>query len=263
VATGIRGFDGLVEGGLPKGSNVLVTGAPGTCKTIFGLEYLYSGAQKGENGLYVSIDSSIGMLKQQAERFNWDLDALEESGKLSILDIPMNKNKFNLFGAIEKKVIESKVKRLVFDNLEMFSVNMDLFTIPLGYGGSLASSVSVSASNVMSLHETAPINIDKDMISYTASTDKCMIYLIIEKLGSLGTTNLLITYGSPDKLTVDGVSEFACDGIIALYNELIGSRRVRTMSILKMRNINHSQYIHDFELVKDGISIKPSEEVYK
>jgi KaiC/GvpD/RAD55 family RecA-like ATPase len=101
------------------------------------------------------------------------------------------------------------------------------------------------------------------MISYTANTDKRMIYLIVEKLSNVGTTNLLITYGSPEKLTVDGVSEFACDGIIALYNELIGSRRVRTMSVLKMRNINHSQYIHDFELGKDGINIKPSEELYK
>jgi circadian clock protein KaiC len=35
VPTGIAGFDGLVEGGLPKGRSILITGEPGTGKTIF------------------------------------------------------------------------------------------------------------------------------------------------------------------------------------------------------------------------------------
>ena len=54
VATGVAGFDGLVQGGLPAGSNILLTGRPGTGKTIFALQYLYNGALKGENGIYIS-----------------------------------------------------------------------------------------------------------------------------------------------------------------------------------------------------------------
>ena len=51
VKTGVSGFDELVEGGIPKGFNVLITGLPGTGKTIFGLQYLYTGLKNGENGL--------------------------------------------------------------------------------------------------------------------------------------------------------------------------------------------------------------------
>ena len=38
--TGIRGFDELTGGGLPHGRATLVTGGPGSCKTLFGLEFL-------------------------------------------------------------------------------------------------------------------------------------------------------------------------------------------------------------------------------
>ncbi len=61
----MEGFDKLVEGGIRRGTNVLVTGIPGTGKTIFGLDYLYKGTQKGENGLYISIDSTSEPLKVQ------------------------------------------------------------------------------------------------------------------------------------------------------------------------------------------------------
>jgi hypothetical protein len=41
--TGIRGFDELTGGGLPGGRATLVTGGPGSCKTLFGLEFLVRG----------------------------------------------------------------------------------------------------------------------------------------------------------------------------------------------------------------------------
>ncbi len=57
VPTGIKGFDNLVEGGLPLGSTVLVSGSPGTGKTILGLEYIYRGANDfGETGMFISFE---------------------------------------------------------------------------------------------------------------------------------------------------------------------------------------------------------------
>lgn len=57
VATGIKGFDNLIEGGFPKGSAILLSGTPATGKTIFALEYLVNGARKfNERGLYVTFE---------------------------------------------------------------------------------------------------------------------------------------------------------------------------------------------------------------
>ena len=269
VATGIQGFDSLVEGGLPKGSNILLTGAPGTGKTIFGLHYLYNGAMNGEKGVYISLDSSVELLRVQAKQFGMDFTQLEKDGKVLFLRVPLTKMKFNLFDAIEKVKEQIDAQRVVFDSMATFAVNLDLFTIPLGYVGNTAASVTMSASSIEKLNANdkggmnAPSGSDKDTILYTGNSEKRMIYLIIEELASLRTTNLIITYGnmSGNSITSDGVSEFACDGIIEMHNELIGAKRIRTMSILKMRDTGNSQFVHDIEIGKEGLSIKPAEQV--
>ncbi|HIP74098.1 MAG TPA: ATPase, partial [Euryarchaeota archaeon] len=44
VPTGIPGLDNLIQGGFPSGSTILLSGGAGTGKTIFALQYIYSGA---------------------------------------------------------------------------------------------------------------------------------------------------------------------------------------------------------------------------
>ena len=92
-----------------------------------------------------------------------------------------------------------------------------------------------------------------------------MSYSIIEQLKIIGMTSLVVDYGeeSTGKITRDGVSEFLCDGIIELNNTLIGSKRIRTMSIRKLRNTNHSQHIHNLDITDKGMVVEAAEEVYK
>lgn len=47
VEVGIPGFDELVHGGLPRGRSTLLAGSTGTGKTVFGLQFLVSGARRG------------------------------------------------------------------------------------------------------------------------------------------------------------------------------------------------------------------------
>lgn len=267
ITTGIEGFDDMAGGGLPKGSNVLVTGGPGTGKSIFGLEYLYRGAQMNENGVYITMESSVEQIKLRGKQFGWDLEGMEKLGKIFFLRVPIEKIKFDLFDAIDKIVTEIKAKRIVFDGLMMFAINMDLFSIPVGYGGSIASSISMDATEAKKMSSfgnrgaASIMGTSRDKISYTGSSEKRMIFLIIEKLASLGTTNLVITYGARGRtrLTLDGMSEFICDGIVEMYNDLLGTKYVRTMAILKMRNAIHSPYVHSFDIEKEGIVVKPAE----
>ncbi|MDE1869134.1 MAG: AAA family ATPase [Candidatus Micrarchaeota archaeon] len=262
VKTGIPGFDDLVEGGIPKGSNVLLTGAPGAGKSIFGLQYIYEGAKEGENGIYITLDSTTNTLKNQAAQFGMDMEAFENEGKVFFLRVPLTKRKLNIFDTIEKIQKQINAKRIVFDNLAALAMNLDLFTIPSGYAGNIASSVSVNAGSIPTTD--ADIGIEgRDKVVYTGDSEKRLVYLIIEELAALGTTNLVITYGDPDnnRVTIDRVSEFACDGVVQLFNTLVGNKRLRTITISKMRNTNHSQYIHDLELTSKGHEIKPAEKV--
>ncbi len=241
VKTGVPGFDELIEGGIPKGFNVLITGGPGTGKTIFGLQYLYNGAINGENGVYVSLESSTDGLKNQAAQFGWNFDKLENEGKIIILHIPMDIIKLDLFAAINSAVEKIGAKRIVFDSLDSLAINIDMFTIPVAYVGS------------------------KNRITYTGRSRKRITYLVINELSKIKTTNMIITASSQDdkQITIDGVSEYASDGVVAMYNTLIGAKHAKTLTILKLRETNNSPYIHDVEFGNAGINIKAAEAVYQ
>ena len=42
--TGIKGFDEVTEGGLPKNTTTLISGGAGSGKTLFGIDFLINGA---------------------------------------------------------------------------------------------------------------------------------------------------------------------------------------------------------------------------
>ncbi len=47
VPTGIKGLDELLGGGFPEGKCILVVGSPGSGKTTFAIQYLYSDSGEG------------------------------------------------------------------------------------------------------------------------------------------------------------------------------------------------------------------------
>src|SRR4026208_1507919 len=86
VPTGITGLDPLIEGGLPKGRSILVTGEPGTGKTIFALQFLVAGLNRGEKGIYVTADESPMDVLEQAASLGWDLESRVDAKELAILN---------------------------------------------------------------------------------------------------------------------------------------------------------------------------------
>jgi KaiC/GvpD/RAD55 family RecA-like ATPase len=271
VKTGIPGFDELIEGGIPKGFNILLVGQPGTGKTSFGLQYLVNGAMNGENGIYVSLDSPNELVKAQARQFGWDVDALEKEGKITFLKIPLDKPKINLFDMLEEEIKAAHAERLVFDSLADFAINIDQFATPLAYTGltplwDVKEQATLEADKEYRYETMATLDQDpKGRIFYKGHSEKRVAYLVVQELAKLGTTNMILTDAKDEEHanTVDGVSEYVCDGVVVVYNQLIGAKRVRTMTVLKMRSSDHSKYIHDFEITKEGIKVKPAEEVYK
>ncbi len=265
VTTGVKGFDSLIEGGFPKGSTALVTGSPGTGKTIFALHFLCEGAAKGENGIYVVIDSGHGLglslLKEQAEQLGLPIAKYEQEGKIKFMAVPLESRKFNLFEDLKQLRKEMNAQRIVFDSITTFITNLDLFSIPIGYAGVVASSIEGTASNAQQAVDLG------GKVAYESDPQKRFVYLAIEMLRGIGATNLIVSYGNSNEeggqIASDGVSDFACDGIVALYNNLIGAKHIRTLSVIKMRDTKQSPYIHNFDITEEGIVVQPAEQVYK
>src|SRR5205807_8313934 len=85
--TGIPGLDKLLSGGLPKGRIILLTGGPGTGKTILSSQYLVNGIMDyDENGVYVSLDENKQHVFEEMLDFGWDFEDLESNKKLIFLE---------------------------------------------------------------------------------------------------------------------------------------------------------------------------------
>ena len=86
VTTGIDDLDPLLEGGFPQGRSILVTGDPGTGKSIFALQFVYDGLLKGERAIYVTADEGPMDILEQAASMGWDFEKYVENKELAILN---------------------------------------------------------------------------------------------------------------------------------------------------------------------------------
>ena len=248
--TDISGFDELVEGGFPVGSLVLLTGSPGTGKTIFGLQYIYNGAMNGENGIYVCIESTPQALKMQAARFGMDFESLERSGKVIFFRVPEDERKFGIFKKIAEYSNKINAKRVVFDSLATLNIVLGKFVSLWDYSSNKNENENAVANKI---HSSNISSFDRMVIANS----------IIEQLRPIGATTLLITYGNDSlkKMSYNEASEFLCDGIIEFYNLPIGIKYSRSMRVGKMRSTKNSQYVHEFIITDKGIVVSPSEAI--
>ncbi len=120
VNSGIPGFDELIEGGIPEGFIVIVTGSPGTGKTTFSLQFLIEGVKNSERCIFFSFEEMAEQLVKQAVRIGRDVGEYIDKGYLEIFGL----SRFSIDEILEIiKVF--KPKRIVFDSLSIFSDTKD------------------------------------------------------------------------------------------------------------------------------------------
>jgi len=69
-AFGVDVLDSALEGGVPRGTWVVVTGEPGVGKSILAMHFAWSGLANGEPVIYVTTESSFRDVVRQASQFN-------------------------------------------------------------------------------------------------------------------------------------------------------------------------------------------------
>ncbi len=242
VPTGIKGFDELVDGGIPKGTCILITGSPGTAKTLFCLEYLFNGLTKfKEKGLYVTVGQSVEVLKKQAAIFGWDFDTLSKKG-FDVMSLSTKQLDGDIASIIMKKVKDGGYKRLVIDSLTTLSLNAPLYR----------SINDVSVADIMKNRSlfSPPVGGESIIQSF--------VYNFIDSIHQLNDCTTILVSESSEKgeyLTRDQVSEFVSDGIILLTFESMGGEFSRSLLVRKMRQTNNDEDVHPLEISPKGLVI--------
>ena len=74
VSTGIRELDEALEGGVPRGSWVAVTGEPGTGKSVLCTHFAWAGLNAGDPVVYVATEAEFRDVVRQARMFGMDFE---------------------------------------------------------------------------------------------------------------------------------------------------------------------------------------------
>ncbi|QZY00763.1 RAD55 family ATPase [Halobaculum rubrum] len=130
VPTGIDGLDSILNGGLVKDATVLVSGNPGTGKSLFGIQYLYDGViDHDEHGIYISFEENEEDIRQAAESIGFDRwGELVDDGSIKVYDKQHMLREGDFSSALEtlmEDFANTAYDRLVLDSLTMFSLFFD------------------------------------------------------------------------------------------------------------------------------------------
>jgi circadian clock protein KaiC len=123
INTGIPELDKKIGGGFPEKSVNLVSGGIGTGKTLFGLNFVISGAERGEKCVYVSLNenreellracATIASLRPAEKLIQKNL-ALEYVVLSKTLDLDFFTKIFRAYPQVDRVVIDNVTKLLLF-----------------------------------------------------------------------------------------------------------------------------------------------------
>ena len=231
VKTGIPGLDSILSGGLKKTRSVLVSGPTGSGKTTLGLQFLYSGAKDfDEPGVYITLSQNIEDIKNDCKSFGWDFDDLIKNDKILMIDARPFKIQEETLGKDDSLY---RGEQMPFEHLTK------LF---------LSSIKRIEAQRVV---------IDSITILAMQYADKFYMRQglqgMIQALENYGVTSLIISEFSE---SVEIPMEwFVTSGIIQLQHTRKEDTMERSIQIMKMRGIKHSEQIHPIVIDGDGIHV--------
>jgi len=236
IGTGIDGLDELLSGGFPKGNTTLVSGPPGTGKTIVCFQYIEAGIKNKENCLYYSSDQQINDLLNDANKLGFSFQSAIDCEQLKIIFLDLNRQ--NIQKEMEDEIKTGKYDRVVLDSLSpltetpIWMVNNGNEVVPS------ANSMTTTTFPIESIQATR------------VHLRHILTILKEEKCTTLVTTE--IPEGSRE-LSRDSVSEFLVDGIIVLGLDSTMDRR--KLTIRKMRGTKHTLKPMDVIITQGGIQL--------
>jgi circadian clock protein KaiC len=218
LATGVRGMDAMMGGGLRPESTTMLLGSPGSGKTLLGLTFLAAGAPVGEPGLYVGFFEPPSSITEKMRSVGIDLaPATDTRG----VEIQWHASQEQLADQLAEKLLERiahrKVKRLFIDGLAGFRRAL---VYPERMGPFFTS-----------------LNIELRIRGVTT--------LVSEELTRL--------FGPGPEIPADTAA--MVDNIIFLRYAEQGDKLQRLVSLIKMREGQHDSSIRELRITDRGLAL--------
>lgn len=123
ITTGIAALDGLMGGGIYKGSVTMVAGISGTGKTVSAVQFLCANAAQGRRGLLVTLDEHPDQIMRNAATLGLDLRGEVEQDRILIhYESPLELDLDIHFDRIIRLCESQQVDCLVFDSIAVYEM---------------------------------------------------------------------------------------------------------------------------------------------
>ncbi len=216
ISSGLPRLDNMLRGGYRSGSNVLISGAPGTAKSTLSALFAAAACRRGERTLYVSFNESAVEIVRNLRSVGIRLAPHVKSGLLKIYSTrTRGPNVEDQFGELRAQVRAHRPRCLVIDPLSALSTK----------------------------------------IAHLASADAAQQFLDFLKSEKITVVNTSLMDGlNTDEATTTGISTTADTWIHVSYVVQDGERN-RALTIVKARGIGHSNQVRELTLSDDGVSL--------
>jgi KaiC/GvpD/RAD55 family RecA-like ATPase len=238
--TGIPGLDKLLTGGLPRNRTILLTGGPGTGKTIMSSQFIVNGILDYEEpGIYVSLDESKAHIFEEMLDFGWDFQDLEANKKLAFLEA----------SPIRYLPAEIKVGKLTIGKKE-FSM------------ATLIEMIKTSANDIGAKRIVVdPVTTLVFQYEGIAAQRNALVELM-EALADIDATSLITTeLRRPGFERNIDYEEYLAHGVILLQQLQVGKSLLRVIQIEKMRKTPVDNQPRPYRITDTGIEVFPRESV--
>ena len=210
VKTYIHNFDDYIQGGVPKGHVILISGTPGTMKSSVCYSILYNNAkQRGIRSVYMTLEQSKENLLQQMELMGMNDPKVQEM--VYVLDL----------ATIRKNVTEMMAKG---SWLQVFKMYAETVKKDLGFDLLVLDSLDVL-----------------EMAAQMTNDRRNDLFYLFMWLRGMDITSFLIAETSVDNINGGRFEEgYLADGVISLKLQSIGETDVqRRIRAVKLRSTNH------------------------
>ncbi len=224
--TGIKGFDEITDGGIPKNSVTLFCGGTGTGKTLLGIDFLINGANDyNEPGIFMSFEETEDELLKDVASLNLDLQGLVSQKKIRFEYVLLERRDIQESGEF---------------NLEGLFVRLE------------AAIDSIGAKRVV---------LDSTESLFAGITDAGILRLEIKRLfrwlKDKKVTAIITGEMAQGAYTRHGLEEYITDCIIFLDNRVVEQISTRRIRVVKYRGSHHGTNEYPFVIDEDGLSVIP------
>src|SRR5689334_18457011 len=224
--TGIRGFDEITRGGLPKDRPTLVCGGPGSGKTLLALTFLVTGAlQFDEPGVLLTFEENAEEIASDVASLGFDLPQLIAAGKLAIDYVRVERGEIEETGEYD---LEGLFVRLGFAIRSVGAKRVVLDTIESLFAG-----------------------LKNDAIL------RSELRRLFGWLKQQGVTAIITGERGDGLLTRQGLEEYISDAVVLLDHRVHDQVSTRRLRVVKYRGSYHGTNEYPFLINADGISVLP------